>query len=33
MACSSAKICLSVFAMNVANEDEDEELVGIWFGV
>jgi hypothetical protein len=29
IACSSAKICLSVFAMSVASEDEDDELEGI----
>jgi hypothetical protein len=33
MACSSANISLNVFAMNVASEDEDDELEGIWFGV
>lgn len=32
IACSSAKISRSFVAMNVAS-DEEEELVGVWFGV
>jgi hypothetical protein len=33
IACSSAKISRSLFAMYVASVDDVEELVGIWFGV
>lgn len=33
IACSSAKISRSLFAMYVARVDEVDELVGTWFGV
>src|ERR1700692_4730700 len=33
IACSSAKICLNVFAINVARDGVGMESEGIWFGV